>query len=115
MTWPRSLMVATATNATSAVVGLPLTSLLFLHGLRSIGHPAGDSALFALIELCVPCFLVSVWVEMRVARWLVPADRRTRCRRWSVEANMASYLMIAGVLLALLTAIELWRRRGWIP
>lgn len=114
LSWLRSLRVTLGANAASAIVGLPLTSLLNARGLRSIGHPAGDSALVALIVLCIPCFLVSVWVEMLVARRVVPVDRRTRCLRWAVEANLASYVIIEGVLLTLLAAIEIWRARGWI-
>lgn len=114
LSWLPSLLVTLGANGASAIVGLPLTSLLNAGGLRSIGHPAGDSALVALIVLCIPCFLVSVWVEMLVARRVVPVDRRTRCLRWAVEANLASYVIIEGVLLTLLAAIETWRARGWI-
>jgi hypothetical protein len=82
--------------------------------MRGIGHRAGDQALLALIALCLPAFLVSAWVETTVAKWMVPADRKPRCARWSVEANLASYLMIEGVLVTLYVAIALWRRWGWI-
>ncbi|HET7292757.1 MAG TPA: hypothetical protein VFM88_10050 [Vicinamibacteria bacterium] len=115
LSWPRSSFVTIAANVASAAVGLPLTSLLAARGLRSIGHPAGDSALLALIELAVPCFFVSVWVELLVAERLVPPDRRSSCRRWSLEANLASYLAIEGVLLALYASVGIWRSRGWIP
>jgi hypothetical protein len=110
----RSLSVAVVANVASGLIGLPLASLLFWRGLRGIGHPAGDSALVALMLLGVPCFVVSVWVERHVARWLVPADRRPRCGRWSLEANIASYMLIEGVLIALFTAITVWRSQGLI-
>jgi hypothetical protein len=114
LSWIRSCAVTLIANVASAMVGLPLTSLLVSQGMRSIWHPAGDRSLMALMALGLPCFLVSVWVEALVARRLVPEDRRVSCRRWSVEANLASYLMIEGVLLASLGAIEAWRVRGWI-
>jgi len=111
----RCLLLSAVANTASGLVGLPLTSLLVWHGLRGIGDPrTGDDALITLMLLCVPCFLVSVWTETRVARWLVPVELRPRCARWSFQANLASYAMIEGVLIVLFAAITLWRRQGLI-
>jgi hypothetical protein len=109
----RSVVVVVAANIASALVGLPL---LYLPQLSGIGHPyRGDGTIVGLMLLCVPCLFLSIWVESRVAARLVPADRRALCRRWSVEANCASYFMIMGVLAILLAAAAAWRRQGLIP
>jgi len=112
----RTLAVAVSANVASAALGLPLVSLLAGRGLRGIGHPhGGDGTLAALMLLCLPCFLLSAWVETHVARWLVPPDRRQWCGRWSLEANLASYVMMECVLVVLAIAVAMWRRQGLIP
>lgn len=35
--------------------------------------------------------------------------------RWSLEANLASYLMMECVLVVLAIAVAIWRRQGLIP
>ena len=110
----RTIAVVLLSNAASASAGLPLATLMFWRGLRSIWHPRGDPALVAMLLLCLPCCLLSIWIEAHVARRLVPPGKRGLCHRWAVEANAVSYIAITSVLTILLVMATVWRGRGLI-
>ncbi len=53
---------------------------------------------WAAAWLCVPFFLVSVWVEVRVGRRVAPRLEEAALRRWSWSANALTYGLIVAAL-----------------
>lgn len=126
---PAALKVSAAANALSALVGVPVTWLALLlvevaamavfsqfpQPPRILGGILGFSLGSAWLSpvreawpidvaamvLCVPFYFMSVWVEARVARRLLPSATDESVRRWSRQANLLSYSLILLGLLAM--------------
>ncbi|HEV3074437.1 MAG TPA: hypothetical protein VHB47_08480 [Thermoanaerobaculia bacterium] len=126
---PTALKLSATANALSALVGVPVTWLalllvefaamaifsLFPQPPRILGEILGFSLGSAWINpvqhewpiyvaamvLCVPFYFMSVWVEARVARRVLPSAADEAIRRWSRQANLLSYSLILLGLLAM--------------
>jgi hypothetical protein len=108
----KSVLLAGVASAVSALVGLllvlPATFWMSVRGSLEAGA-------FLVFFLCVPLCLVSILIESRVAVVLLRnSHNRLQCREWSREANLASYLMVAGVSAAIVVASWMYRARGLI-
>jgi hypothetical protein len=130
--------LAAKANAWSTLAGIPATWLLlalygFLGGplfeaLRPISQPAAyvvilpvliawpfgsrpSTIYLAAAGLCVPFYLMSVWVEARSARSRLPAPDAKRWARW---ANAVTYgLSIVVLAIAALNAAASSSRDDW--
>jgi hypothetical protein len=130
--WPTSLKLAGAANLLSTLLGIPLAwlgvlalQLAVMATLPPLRSPWILVPLYAAwlppmtaarpwliplaaAALCVPCFLVSVWIEGKVALGFKGFDP-VEVRRWAWRANLCSYgLLVPGLLvMALLQALHL--------
>jgi hypothetical protein len=125
--WRQAFKVSALANGISTLVGVPLTwfLLLFLDlGIHRLNHhmsPQLAAVLHAPFRmvwvppyypeqpwlyplaaagLCIPFFAASVFVEYRVARWLIGKSHRAAALRWGWLADGATYSVIAAWLLA---------------
>ena len=134
LTRRRSVLVSTAANAVSTLIGIPLTWLIllglevFLTNAEAYGleTPAKrllaftiqapwlnpyESALHWLVPaaslvLCVAFFLVSVFSERLVVRLLEPHADPIAVAHWSWRANLITYgVVVVALLLLLITAL----------
>jgi hypothetical protein len=97
----RSLVIVATANLVSTVVGEVLSVFL----LPGVGKLERDASL--LLVFCVPALALSAWIEARVAAALLRKTHTLKqCARWSIEANLASYAMIAVVLLLIIKGLQ---------
>jgi hypothetical protein len=101
----RALWVVTVANAVSTVVGIPLANLVILPATRVafIGGSGEDSwdPASSLLFLLIPLFYGSAFIEYLVARRMLSQLDDTDVAIAVGIANVASYLLITGVLIAL--------------
>ena len=106
----KSFLVAVVANAVSAAVGV---LLVFPATIWMSVRASLEAGAFLVFVLCAPLCLVSIPIESRVATVLLRhSHNRLQCREWSREANLASYLMVAGVSAAIVVASWMFRARG---
>lgn len=119
--WKMALCVAAAANLLSTLLGVPLTWVVlvvpeallfdgaagldtFWQRLYAVTVQAPwlipyESDLYWLVpaaamSLCVPFFLISVWIERLVALRMLPDQQPADVRRWAWAANGATYGVI---------------------
>jgi hypothetical protein len=127
----RALLVSTVANATSTLLGIPITWLVLLgleilftgggtgYGLNTTAQkivaftvqapwliPYEGSLHWlipaAAIVLCIPFFFTSVYAERLVARRLATGTARSDVVRWSWRANLITYGVVVATLIVLL-------------
>ena len=67
------------------------------------------------MALCIPFFALSAAIEFMVARRVIATEHEARTFRWTIEANIVSYIMIEAVLLVTLFMMRSARGQSLLP